>query len=109
MGDLYYGAARTRVHMDDRTLAHVSAVITAKLRRSEPFLLSWLDDDAIGDGRSSVWVHQACDLHYKYEAAEHIDLDRTLLERMSRASSAPQGLLIDEATLLEPAEDAAEA
>ena len=107
MGDLYYGAARTRVHMDDHTLAHVSAVITAKLRRSEPFLLSWLEDGA--GGRSAVWIHQACDLHYKYEAAEHVDLDRGLLERMSRASSASQGLLIDEATMLEPAEDAAEA
>lgn len=109
MGDLYYGAARTRIHMDDRTLAHVSAVVTAKLRRSEPFLLSWLDDDAIGDGRSAVWLHQACDLHYKFEASEHVDLDRALLERMSRAASSAQGLLLDDATLLEPAEDAAEA
>ena len=109
MGDLYYGAGRTRVHMDDRTLAHVAAIVTAKQRRNEPFLLSWLDADAIGDGRSAVWLHQSCDLHYKYDAHEAIELDRTLLEQMSRASSSALGLRVGEATLLEPAEDAAEA
>lgn len=103
MGDLYYGAARTRVHMDDRTLAHVSAVITAKLRRSEPFLLSWRDAEA--QGASSVWIHQACDLHYAYDSSAHVDLDRGLLERMSRASSSPHGLVVDDATLLEAADD----
>jgi hypothetical protein len=109
MGDLYYGSARTRIHMSDRTLMHLSAVVTAKLRRNEPFLLTWLDADAIGDGRSSVWVHQTCDLHYKYEESEHIDLDRALLERMSRSASSSQGLHVDDATMLEPAEDAATA
>jgi hypothetical protein len=109
MGDLYYGAGRTRVHMDDSTLAHVAAVVTAKLRRNEPFLVSWIDSDDIGDGRSSVWLHQACDLHYKYDAETAPELDRSLLEQMSRAASSAQGLMVGDATMLEPAEDAAEA
>lgn len=109
MGDLYYGSARTRVHCNDVLLHHLSAVVTAKLRRNEPFLLSWRDSDAIGDGTSAIWVHPTVDLHYKYESAAPAELDRELLDRMSRAASSPRGLFVDDATLLQPAENAATA
>jgi hypothetical protein len=99
MGDLYYGATRTRIYLDDRMLAHLRVVITTKLRRSEAFLLSWRDSKDIGDGRSSVWVHPHCDLHYKFSGATPADLDRELIERMSMAAGSSHGLELDEATL----------
>lgn len=54
MGTLFYGTDRTAIRVDDRILAHLRVVITAKMRRGEGFLLSWSDSLAIGDGRSSV-------------------------------------------------------
>jgi hypothetical protein len=56
MGRLKF-ANGVRLDLDDRSLAHVNAVMQIKLRRGESFHLSWKDDPTIGDGRTTVWVH----------------------------------------------------
>lgn len=45
-----------RLDTDDRTLAHLHRAMLQKLRRGESFHLTWRDDDAIGDGRTTVWI-----------------------------------------------------
>src|SRR3982751_5713985 len=67
LGTLFYGASRLPIRIDDRILAHVKAVVTAKMRRGEGFLISWTDSGEVGHGRSSGWVHPNCDLHYKFD------------------------------------------
>lgn len=100
MGDLFYGAARTRVRIDDRILFHLVAVVTSKLRRGESFLISWRDADSVGDGRSTVWMHPNMDLHYKFDGGRPAHIDQDLMERMLAASNSAQGLELSEATIV---------
>ena len=99
MGTLFYGSQRTPIRIDDRILAHLRAVVTAKMRRGEGFLLSWTDSITIGDGRSSVWMHPACDLHYKFDGAKQPKLVPALLEELNIQSIQARGIVIAEATL----------
>jgi hypothetical protein len=99
MGTLFYGAARTPVRIDDRILAHLRLVATSKLRRNEPFLVSWHDAADIGGGRSTIWVHPGCDLHYKFDGGTTAAIDQDLIEHLSVAANSARGIEIDEATL----------
>ena len=99
MGTLFYGGDRTPVRIDDRILAHLRAVVTAKMRRGEGFLLSWTDSITIGDGRSSVWLNAESDLHYKFDGSQQAKLDPALLERLNVESIQARGIEIAEATL----------
>jgi len=99
MGTLFYGGERTPIRIDDRILAHLRAVVTAKMRRGEGFLLSWTDSITIGDGRSSVWIHPACDLHYKFDGSQPAKLNPALLEQLNVESIQARGIEIAEATL----------
>lgn len=99
MGTLFYGASRTPIRIDDRILAHLKLVATSKLRRNEPFLMSWHDSSDVGGGRSSIWVHPTCDLHYKFDGGTPAAIDQELIEAMSVAANAARGIEIEEATL----------
>lgn len=92
MGKLVYGNGDLTIDIDDRTLAHLQVVIVAKLRRNEAFLLNWTNDPEVGDGRSSVWLHQAIPLYFAFEAAESPQLNRQWLEVLTVAASSPGGL-----------------
>lgn len=102
MGTLFYGSDRVPIRIDDRILAHLRAVATAKLRRGEGFLLSWTDSISIGDGRSSIWVHTDCDLHYKFDGQTQAKLDPALIEQLNVESIQARGIEIAEATLAHP-------
>jgi hypothetical protein len=65
MGELFYDGS-VEIDFEDRVLAHLQIVITAKLRRNESFLLSWRDDHSMGDGRSAIWLHPAVGQRHKY-------------------------------------------
>ena len=99
MGTLFYGSDRIPIRIEDRILAHLRAVVTAKMRRGEGFLLSWTDSITIGDGRSSIWVHAGCDLHYKFDGSKQAKLDPALLEQLNVESMQARGIEIAEATL----------
>ena len=99
MGTLFYGGDRTPIRIDDRILAHLRAVVTAKMRRGEGFLISWTDSISIGDGRSSVWLNSETDLHYKFDGGTQIKLDPALLEQLNVESIQPRGVEIADATL----------
>ena len=99
MGTLFYGSGRTRIRVDDRVLAHLKAVTTAKLRRGEGFLLSWIDSADAGHGRSSVWIHPTCDLHYKFDGGTPPKLDPAILDEMNVESMQARGIELAGATL----------
>ncbi len=105
MGTLYYGASRLEVSFDDRALAHLQVVIAAKLRRGEPFAMSWKDDPAIGDGRSTIWLHPGVELHFKYSGSRPPALNRAWLDALAQSSNSTGGLyLLDEGSLTAPPE-----
>jgi hypothetical protein len=95
MGTLYYGAARTPVTIDDRTLAHLKVVATSKLRRNESFLVSWDEPAEHGSGRGSIFVHPTCDLIYRFDGSRPAELDQEILEAMAAQSMSSRGLIIE--------------
>jgi len=99
MGTLFYGGDRTPIRIDDRILAHLRVVVTAKMRRGEGFLLSWTDSVTIGDGRSSVWLNARTDLHYKFDGVKEVKLDPALLEQLNVESIQARGIEISDASL----------
>ena len=103
MGTLHYGGSRTTIPIDDRTLAHLQAVITTKLRRNEGLLVQWDRTVERGSGRGAVWIHPSTDLFYEYERGWEASLDPVELDRMMMEASGPRGLRIpDLENLAEP-------
>ena len=90
MGTLHYGSA-VAIPIDDLTLHHLAAVVVAKLRRTEPFLLTVVT----ASGREALWIHAASTLRFAYESAADVALDRERLEAMVRETNRPSGLVVD--------------
>lgn len=101
MGSLIYGPASLEVKFDDRVLAHLQVVMSAKLRRGESFFFSWLDDPAVGDGRSAVWVNPGIPLYFRYNGSRQPSLNKAWLEEMAVSAGSNQGLVL----LEEPGSD----
>lgn len=89
MGTLRYGSGDDATFvMDDGDLAHLAAVVTAKLRRREPFLLTCRSETT----RQSIWIHESSTLVYAYGSAVAVELDRARLEAMVQDTNRPAGL-----------------
>src|ERR1700710_1624654 len=96
MGKLTYDSSLT-VDFDDRTLAHLQLVIGAKLRRNEAFYFSWRDDEAIGDGRSVIWLHPTIPLALKFFGGRPPGINRVWVDELMLTANSPAGLqLIEE-------------
>jgi hypothetical protein len=80
------------VEMEDRLLAHVQAVTLAKLRRREPFPLSWVEPAGEGSGRRTIWINETLELAFEYAGSRVIELDRQLLEDMTTKANSATGL-----------------
>lgn len=93
MGKLTYDASLV-VDFDDRTLAHLQIVITAKLRREESFAFSWRDDDAIGDGRTTVWMHPTISLVFKFLGGRPPEINKRWADELATSSNSPAGLRV---------------
>ncbi len=91
MAVLIYG--NEEFEFDERLLAHVKVVASQKLRRHEGFLLSWTHRNA--DGRSSLWLNEASDLHFRFDEDRPPRLNDRWLSAMMEASFASRGLDID--------------
>jgi len=91
MGRFSYDSNVT-VDFDDRLLAHLQAVIGAKLRRGESFYFTWVDDGSTGDGRTTIWLHPRVSLAYKYFGKREATLNRAWIERLMLTANSPAGL-----------------
>jgi len=97
MGTLMYGAPGVEIDFDDRALAHLQVVITAKLRRGEPFTFTWVHAPASGSGRSSVWLHPAIPLLYRFRGTRQPSINREWVDLLMQSSNRPGGMVfIDE-------------
>lgn len=90
MGNLSYDTVQT--DFEDRLLAHLQVVIGLKLRRGESFYFSWKDDQRIGDGRTTIWLHPAIPLTFKYYGGRMPQLNRAWLHELEIAANSNQGL-----------------
>lgn len=89
-----------KVEIEDRALTHLQLVITAKLRRGEPFMFTWKEDASVGGGRTAVWLHAASDLVYKYHGSRQPSINRAWVDALAFTANAPSGLYL----VPEPAE-----
>ncbi|MFC0680847.1 hypothetical protein ACFFGH_23700 [Lysobacter korlensis] len=99
MGKLIYGQLIS-AEFEDRLLAHLEIVITAKLRRGEGFLFSWKEESGATAGRTTIWVHPSLPLVYKYSGSRTPSINRAWIEVLSQSASSAGGLRV----LAEPAE-----
>lgn len=87
MGKLVYGTG-TQAMFDDRTLAHMQLVISAKLRRGESFFVSFtVEDKAV-----SLWMQQAIPLQIVFDSTDPIHINRQWLEDLSNSANSAHGL-----------------
>lgn len=93
MGRFRYGDGLV-VDFDDRLLAHLQLVIGAKIRRGESFYFSWRDDPGVGDGRTSVWVHPAVPMSFKFYGSRMPGINRAWIDALTTTANAPMGLQV---------------
>ena len=84
----------TKTEIEDRALTHLQMVITAKLRRGEPFGFSWREDPNVGGGRTTVWIHSQSNLVFKYYGSRPPSINRTWIEALAYTANAPTGLYL---------------
>ena len=92
MGILLYGASGTEIPFDDRALAHLQIVITAKLRRREGFVFSWTNAPGAGSGRSAIWLDPSSTLFFRYFGSRPPVINREWIEVLAASSNNPAGL-----------------
>ncbi|GAA2171178.1 hypothetical protein GCM10009846_04150 [Agrococcus versicolor] len=93
MGHLTY-AGSTQYEIEDRMLAHVKAVVAAKLRRQESFLLSWAVDANAGSGRVSIWMSPSIPLEFRFAGSRVPQLNGVWLEALMEMANSTRGLVL---------------
>lgn len=97
MGKLIYGSPGTEIDFDDRVLTHLQIVMVSKLRRDESFVFSWREEQATGDGRSTLWLHPSIPLHFRFYGSRVPAINREWIDRLSAAANSSGGLrIVDE-------------
>lgn len=92
MGTLVYDSRP--IQFEDRLLAHLQAVIAAKLCRCESLVMSWRDPADAGARLNSVWLHRSIALYFRYDGSRPPTIDKVLLARLTSAANSPHGLTI---------------
>jgi hypothetical protein len=91
MGALHLGGQDLVIDIEDHLLHHIKLLAVAKLRRDEPFLLSWRNPPET-PGRHSVWIHREADMHFVFDGTEPTATDQRLLDVLSLDSMKSRGL-----------------
>jgi len=94
MGTLYYGGSAEPVEVEDRALAHLKFVISAKLRRGESFTVSWRHPDDQPRGRSTIWLHPSIPLRFVFDDPEPAELHRAWLEELAKSAHSSGGIML---------------
>jgi hypothetical protein len=89
---VYEGTVKTEI--EDRALSHLQLVITAKLRRGEPFGFTWREDGSLGGCRTTVWIHPGSSLVFKYHGNRQPAINREWVDALAFTANAPTGLYV---------------
>lgn len=93
MGKLVYAESELVIGFEDRSLTHIQIVIGELLRKERGFYFSWKDDPAVGDGRSSIWVHPAIPLYFKFDGGRIPAINRDWLAALRETAQSGTGLI----------------
>jgi|RhiMethySRZTD1v2_1073278.scaffolds.fasta_scaffold549769_2 hypothetical protein len=80
--------------IDDELLDHVFTVITTKLRRHEPVLLSWIDETG---QEQRVFLTHITSIRAEFDTAERTPRDKHWLDRLMVAVNSNAGLSLSAA------------
>ena len=94
MGTLKYDGVT--VDFEDRLLAHLEIVIVQKLRRQEPFLMTWQDDVGAAGGRSGIWLHPSSLLFFHFSGREKVEIDHDWLMKLMASANSAMGLFVSD-------------
>ena len=94
VGVLIYGDEGIRVALDDRTLAHVQALVNTRLRRNHPFFLWWRDARVTGNGQSALWIARRVSLVFHYRSPAPIVLNAEWMRELLLAADRPGGAFL---------------
>ncbi|WP_136051886.1 DUF7882 family protein [Microbacterium sp. K36] len=89
---IYEGSAK--IEVEDRPLRHLQLVMTAKLRRGEPFPYTWKEDASIGGGRITVWIHAGSSMVFKYVGSRQPEVNRAWVDALAYTANSPSGLYL---------------
>jgi len=89
---IYENGVKTEI--EDRALTHLQLVMTAKLRRGEPFGFTWREDQSVGGGRTTVWLHSMSSLVFKYHGSRQPTINRAWIEALAFTANSPTGLYL---------------
>ncbi|RUQ07846.1 MULTISPECIES: ATP-dependent DNA ligase [unclassified Microbacterium] len=89
---IYEGSAK--IEVEDRALRHLQLVMTAKLRRGEPFPYTWKEDASIGGGRITVWIHAGSSMVFKYVGSRQPEVNRAWVDALAYTANSPSGLYL---------------
>lgn len=92
MGTLAHGPIS--VDFEDRLLTHVQIIVVQRFRRSEPLIVSWLDDLMAGDGRSSMWMTPALPVYFKFIGSRLPRINTQWLRTLNESASSSTGLVL---------------
>jgi hypothetical protein len=95
MGRLIYDST-LEADFDDRLLAHLQIVIGTKLGKGESFYFSWRDAATTGNGRTSLWLHPAIPLRFKYHGSRPPLVNSDWVRRLLQDSYTANGLRISD-------------
>lgn len=93
MGYLIYGHG-TEFEFDDRTLAHLKAAVSQKLRKQESFFISWTNPVDKGSGRVSMWVSPEIPLVFRFSGSRAAELNPVWLDVLCALANGPRGLVV---------------
>jgi hypothetical protein len=94
VGKFIYGIPSVEVELDDRVLAHLKTVITAKLRRNEGFTFTWANTDDGDTTHSSVWLDEGIPISFEIGGKGDPPLNRQWLEELAKSANSTAGLKI---------------
>lgn len=89
---IYDGTINT--DFEDRLLAHLQAVIMAKVRRGESFPFTWKDDVSTGGGRTTVYVHPNVSMVFKFHGSRTPQLSTAWLHALTYTANSGRGLYV---------------
>lgn len=97
VGTLFYGNDQTALAFGDRVLAHLRAVISAKLSRGESFTVSWTHPSGQQPGRSTIWVSPSIPLRFVFDGPDPIPLNPAWVQQLAQSVNSSGGIqVIDE-------------
>lgn len=95
MGTMAHG--NISVEFEDRLLSHLQIVIVQRFRRNESLVISWLDSQAVGDGRSSMWMTPTQPVYFKFAGSRVPSIDREWIDLLNESAASSTGLIVTSA------------